>query len=164
MSMQTGQRFTRLVVIGPASPSRAGKPRVECVCDCGKTVIACERDLTKDHGTKSCGCYNRDCTRQRNRENRETKHSRFVDLTEKHQKTGRLKAIKVVGFPKSRHAQWECRCDCGNLCVVLMGAFLSESTQSCGCWKIEQETQHRFGRDNPHYKDGSHCIAVPSPA
>jgi hypothetical protein len=159
MSVYDGQRFTRLIVVGPATPSRAGRPRVECRCDCGNTVIACPGDLTKASGTKSCGCYSRDLTRQRNRENRETKHSRFVDLTGRHQTTGRLKAIKVVGFDGGyRHAQWECRCDCGNPCVVRRGAFKDETTKSCGCWKIEQETQHRFGADNPHYKDGRYCV------
>ncbi len=156
-SVDAGQVFTRLTVIGPASDDRHGKTRVECLCICGKTTIVREGDLTRRvHSTKSCGCYNRDCTRQRNRENRETKHARFVDLAGQHQKNGRLKAIKVVGFPKSRHAQWECRCDCGNTCVVRRGAFLSETTGSCGCRKIEHDT-HRFGTANPNYKDG-HCV------
>lgn len=156
-----GQRFTRLIVVGPATPSRSGAARVECLCDCGTTVITYPNDLRRGH-TKSCKCLSRDTTAARNRERIEAKHPRFVNLEGWHQKDGRLKAIKVVGFAKTRHARWLCVCDCGNTCEVGRGNFLDETTQSCGCWKIEQETQHRFGTDNPHYKDGSHCVAVPS--
>jgi hypothetical protein len=149
-----GKVFTRLTVVGPVSRNKWGHPRSECRCVCGNTVIVCDADLIRSNkSTKSCGCYNRDCTRQRNRENCEKKHARFVDLTGRHQKNGMLRAVKVVGFPKSRHARWSCICDCGNTCVVLSGAFLSETTQSCGCKKIENDT-HRFGTANPNFKTG----------
>ena len=150
-----GQIFTRLTVIGSVSPNRWGKPRVECRCVCGKTVIACENDLTRNtKSTKSCGCYNRDCTRQRNHQNCETKHSRFRKLAGVKQKHGRLTAVQCVGFSKNfRHARWECRCDCGNTVVVDRGRFLQQTTRSCGCLKDESDN-NRFGTNNPYFKTG----------
>lgn len=54
--IDAGQKFTRLTVIGPATPNRWGRPRTECVCDCGKTVIVCDADLVRrEKSTKSCG-------------------------------------------------------------------------------------------------------------
>jgi hypothetical protein len=75
-------------------------------------------------------------------------------LTGVKQKSGRLTAIKCVGFEeKFRHARWECRCECGNVTVVSRGAFLDGTTKSCGCWKEEHDNS-RFGESNPNYKDG----------
>jgi hypothetical protein len=158
--VHAGQIFTRLTVIGPVSPNRWGHPRSECYCSCGKTVIVCDSDLLRrDKSTKSCGCYSRNCTRQRNHENREVKHSRFRDLAGIKQRNGRLTAIKVVGFDEEfRHALWECRCDpelggCGNLCIVRRGAFLDETTSSCGCRKRDSDS-NRFGPNNPNFRHG----------
>ncbi len=158
MSVRVGQIFTWLTVVGPAQPSRHGHPRVECLCRCGKTVIAAESDLTRrNKSTKSCRCYNIACTRQRNHERRETKHDRFRDLTGIHQQNGRLLAIRVIGFnDHSRHARWECRCDCSNLCVVERNAFVEETTKSCGCQKRANDT-NRFGENNPNFRHGR-CI------
>jgi hypothetical protein len=155
-----GQVFTWLTVVGPASPSRWGRPRSECICRCGKTVIVRNSDLTRrDKSTKSCRCYNIACTRQRNHENRETKHVRFRDLTGVKQHDGRLTAIRCIGFAKLRHARWECRCDCKNVVIVLRGAFLNETTRSCGCLKRKSDS-HRFGSDNPNFKDGRFCFGM----
>ena len=153
--VHTGQRFTRLVVIGPATPNRWGRPRVECLCICGKTTITAEYDLLRsDRGTKSCGCYRSDITRQRNREHNKENHYRFVDLTGRSQKNGFLKAVKLVGFGTDRHADWECQCFlCGNTTVINRHAFLTETTRSCGCLK-ELSDNDRFGTDNPNYRHG----------
>lgn len=58
----TGQRFGRLVVLGPAElPKKRGWLRLgwRCRCDCGNEIIAVRRDLT---GGKllSCGCWLRE--------------------------------------------------------------------------------------------------------
>lgn len=166
-TLPIGQTFMRLTVVGPASPDRWDRARSECLCRCGKTVIANNSDLTRSRkSTKSCGCYNRDCTRQRNRERREEKHDRFRDLTGIKQQHGRLTAIKVVGFDKDfRHAQWKCLCDpeiggCGNTTIVLRGAFLDETTKSCGCLLKEVD---RAGEHNGNYRHGR-CVVQQAPA
>src|SRR5207244_7589575 len=62
----TGQRFHSLVVIkykcteyrGSVSESHPlghATAIYECLCDCGKRINVCGRDLRRGH-TKSCGC------------------------------------------------------------------------------------------------------------
>jgi len=55
----TGQRFTRLVVVGRA-PNKSEKDtnaRWHCRCDCGRMCIAYGQDLRREK-FKSCGCLN----------------------------------------------------------------------------------------------------------
>lgn len=64
----TGRRFGRLVVLGQASSaSELGKPgrRVywRCRCDCGQEAMVSQSEL-QNGGTKSCGCLQRERTRQ----------------------------------------------------------------------------------------------------
>lgn len=55
----TGQRFTRLVVLGEAAPARSGTTQSLCQCDCGAVVVAANSHLR--HGfKKSCGCLRKD--------------------------------------------------------------------------------------------------------
>ena len=49
-----GKRYGKLVVIKQA-PSKKHRSYWECLCDCGKTTIKCERDLARGD-TNSCGC------------------------------------------------------------------------------------------------------------
>lgn len=61
-----GRRFGRLKIIGdaPSHYTSSGRAirQVECLCDCGKTVIVCLSNLSGSSGrkTKSCGCLYRD--------------------------------------------------------------------------------------------------------
>lgn len=55
----TGQKFGRLTVIRRAPDVIKGKPRWECLCNCGgKTVV--DSSKIKSGATKSCGCLIRD--------------------------------------------------------------------------------------------------------
>lgn len=58
----TGKKIGRLTVIDRGPNVQSGnqkKPRWNCVCECGNTVLAAGTDLRKGT-TKSCGCYRRD--------------------------------------------------------------------------------------------------------
>lgn len=61
----SGTRFTRLVVTNsnPQLKMCGGSLRyyAECRCDCGKIKWINEKCL-RNGGTKSCGCFTRDCT------------------------------------------------------------------------------------------------------
>jgi hypothetical protein len=52
----TGQKFNRLTVIKFSHTDKHRFNKWECICDCGKKVIANSAQL-KSGGTKSCGCY-----------------------------------------------------------------------------------------------------------
>lgn len=54
----TGKRFGRLVVLEPA-PSKNGKRRWKCLCDCGNTIEVSTGAL-KSGNTQSCGCFKRE--------------------------------------------------------------------------------------------------------
>jgi len=51
----TGQRFGRLTAI-KYHDSVDGRPRWECVCDCGTTKVLYSHNLTQKNGVRSCGC------------------------------------------------------------------------------------------------------------
>lgn len=52
----SGQRFNLLTVTRIAPYKRW--PKYECVCDCGRTIIADSRNL-RSGNTNSCGCFHR---------------------------------------------------------------------------------------------------------
>ncbi len=51
----TGKRFVRLIVLDQAPSNKHGHTKWNCLCDCGKTIIAYASDL-KRGGRPSCGC------------------------------------------------------------------------------------------------------------
>lgn len=57
----TGQRFGRLKVIKRVE-NRQGKPYWECQCDCGAIKNVASAGLRR--GTKSCGCYQKDISKE----------------------------------------------------------------------------------------------------
>ena len=56
--------------------------------------------------------------------------SNFKDKT--NLRFGRLVILKRNGCYR-HEALWECRCDCGNTCIVRYCALTSGNTRSCGC-------------------------------
>lgn len=55
----TGERFGRLVVIGPTETRKRGGVVWECICDCGDAAGVMTWSLTSGHA-KSCGCLQRE--------------------------------------------------------------------------------------------------------
>ena len=50
---------------------------------------------------------------------------------------GRLVAIEPTDKRCCGKVYWKCKCDCGNLCVVLSGNLLGGRTRSCGCLRLD---------------------------
>jgi hypothetical protein len=70
---------------------------------------------------------------------------------------GRLTAIKPVDRNKDNRIIWLCKCSCGNYLTTIGKTLSNGGTQSCGCFKQEQQskcgkasakdlTNQRFGR------------------
>jgi hypothetical protein len=64
---------------------------------------------------------------------------------------------KLRVFRRSRHRRrkawlWECKCDCGEKCLVVGYSLTSGATQSCGC--LRKETGKKMGeaRKGMHWK------------
>lgn len=69
----SGNRYGRLVALRYAYTNNQGNAMWECLCDCGNIAIVNSQKL-KVGKTKSCGCYNRDLTIQRNINNADGKY------------------------------------------------------------------------------------------
>ena len=60
----TGQKFNKLTVIKKNNNNtKDGNALWECVCDCGKTVVVCGKEIRSGH-TKSCGCLRKEQVRE----------------------------------------------------------------------------------------------------
>lgn len=126
----TGQRFGRLTVIDRAPDVKKGVPRWNCICDCGGKCIVTTGNLRNGH-TKSCGCYDREMTSQRSKNN-------LIDLTGK--RFGRLIVLNRDAN-KGIQPTWRCICDCGNE-VVVQGCNLRDgATRSCGCYMRDRSRE-----------------------
>lgn len=71
----TGQRFGRLVAIGPCGRSKDRHIMWLCRCDCGNEIVVTSKNL-KQCTTKSCGCFNI----ERVRESRQTHGKSHIRL------------------------------------------------------------------------------------
>lgn len=61
----SGQRFGRLLVLGPVGSHINSETKFTCLCDCGKTKDIVGRSMTKGF-TTSCGCYRNERVRETN--------------------------------------------------------------------------------------------------
>lgn len=75
----TGQKFGRLTVINLLSErAKNGMKIYKCLCDCGNYVNVRYGNLTSGN-TKSCGCFNSDCSSKRNSTHQKT-HTRLYKI------------------------------------------------------------------------------------
>jgi len=69
--------------------------------------------------------------------NSEIKHgNRFIDLTGK--KYNNLFVVKWISVNNRKGTTWECKCDCGNECIVNSADLRKSNTRSCGCYWEKQ--------------------------
>lgn len=123
-----GQKFNRMTVIED-QPSKGGRRRVLCKCDCGNMKTVDLADLRRGH-TTSCGCFNREKVSQ----------STLVDLTGK--QFGYLKVLErdTNYRGKGVRAHWFCECTkCGTIKSMSSSGLLDNNVQSCGCQKSKGE-------------------------
>lgn len=121
----SGQKFGYLTVLKRyekdyISPKGYHIIQWECQCQCGNKTIVTRTNL-KNNSTTSCGL----CELNHN--------NQFQDLTGK--RFGKLIVIKKSDIIKNNKICWECKCDCGNFCVVRGCDLKSGKTTSCQCQK-----------------------------
>ena len=111
----TGQRFGKLIVQSrEAEKSPTGQVLWNCLCDCGKTVIAPTGQLKAGY-RKSCGCLSRP-------PRKDWIGRRFGMLT-----------VTAYDGKRSGKHWWKCLCDCGNETSVCQSNLKTGHTTSCGC-------------------------------
>lgn len=113
----TGQRFGRLVAIKMIG-TKKGHAQWLCKCDCGNEHISTINCLKRGN-VSSCGCKVDDIKRKREDS---ILGKRF----------GRLVVVKKSDT-KNNYSYWECKCDCGKMCIVSRNSLKSGYTRSCGC-------------------------------
>lgn len=152
---EIGNTYGYLTVIERA-PSKNNRAMWKCKCKCGNEVIVAGK-LLRNGQTKSCGCLKIEKTIERN----------IIrgggDLTG--QRFGKLTVIKFHSWleHENHHKErlWECRCDCGNICLAKHAYLRYGDVSSCGCsnsrgnatilrWLNEH---HIFYQDEYSFKD-----------
>ena len=130
----TGQKVGYSTVVSRADDrkTKSGKNvqvMWNCKCDCGNDCVVSAAALRRGV-CPSCGC----------KRGENISKSRIKNITG--EKFGRLTTIKVAELKKrnnGRHrVMWECKCDCGNTCVVVLDVLISGETLSCGCLHHER--------------------------
>ena len=116
-----GQKYGRLTVIKRLPNSS----KWECLCECGNTIITDTNHLNQGN-TQSCGCYQKDRTRE----------LFFKNLTG--QRFGML-TVKSLDTTKSTSKEkfYICQCDCGQEKSIRQTGLMS-GTLSCGCLRISR--------------------------
>ena len=109
-----GERFGKLVVIGPSAEIRYGCHTVLCRCDCGNLTYVLTSSL-RNGNTRRFGC----------RKTRDISGKRF----------GSLVAVEPMGevHPTNKTRLWRCVCDCGRETVVDYKHLADGERVSCGC-------------------------------
>ena len=130
----TGQTFGKLTVLSRAENDKYGKAQWLCQCQCGNQKIINGASLRKGL-TQSCGCQKLAKLKQYNEKN---------VVNQIGNKYGKLTVISRNTDPKyaiDGRAMWNCKCECGNICVVSGKSLRNGHTSSCGC-KIKSKGEN----------------------
>ena len=95
--------------------------------------------------------------------------SHLIDITG--MRFGRLVVIeKAINTSKTTNARWMCKCDCGNVVIVLSTTLRNGQSKSCGCYRSDywKEKMTTHGKSNTRlaniwYKmrERCYCSSVP---
>lgn len=77
---------------------------------------------------------------------------KLIDLTGK--RYGMLTVIKRADYNKNKKAVWVCKCDCGKLFDTVGSYLKAGDTQSCGCYKKQNESINLRDRYDDKRVDG----------
>lgn len=121
-----GQKFGKLVVIKKIDGEKdINRSQIWlCKCDCGNEIRVPAYRL-KNGGTKSCGCLQKEKTKQ-------TGFKRQLNIIG--EQYGLLTVIKKMPT-KDYKSMWLCRCSCNNELVVSGRDLRRQHIFSCGCLK-----------------------------
>lgn len=139
--IQTGDRFSRLVVVEKGPSLNSGARTWKCRCDCGGERLAASYNLRRGK-TKSCGCLARTAQRQR----RKREGGPRCDSVKVGERFGRLVVVDYLPS-NAQGIRCLCRCDCGNATEVSGKTLRSYHSQSCGCLlnEIRGSKQRKHG-------------------
>lgn len=139
---ETGNTYGYLTVIERAK-EKSKSVKWLCKCKCGNEVIVSGTSL-RTGNTKSCGCLQKEKTRERNENKEEIIGKKFNHLL----------VEKFVGYKENKDGKrsrlYECLCDCGNKKITTYSYIVSGQVKSCGCLTHKSqyidEIGHRYGK------------------
>lgn len=124
----TGVKYNRLTGIAPTEKRKSGAIVWKWQCDCGNEVL-CDGNSVKTGHTKSCGCLNKELTKQRAAE---MGVARRIDYTGK--TYNKLTGIKYLSTTSGGNAIWLWQCECGNIHEADANNVKRGHITSCGCY------------------------------
>ena len=123
----TGQKYGKLYIIERAENDKHGKAQWLCQCDCGSKPKIINGSAIRKGLVVSCGCNKKEKLNQYN-------------LNHTIDETGKVYGYLTVvdrNFDKDKikdgRAMWNCKCKCGNNCVVAGKLLREGKVTSCGC-------------------------------
>lgn len=138
----TGYKYGKLTVLRPGEdhvqPSGQKKSTWVCVCDCNpnQEIIITTGNLTSGH-SKSCGCLNY--------ETKDYTGWVFGKWTVMYQ------AEPYISPSGYKIQKWHCKCECGIEKDVLQSALITGESQSCGCLKLEHNSENNIDLTNQRF-------------
>lgn len=138
INIPLGTRCGSLLVTGPET-TRAGRPAMTCLCDCGK-ITAVTRTNLSGGKVSSCGCS----------------RLKYKNLVGK--KFGLLTVSDDANNGLRRKRYVICNCQCGKVCERAVRDLVAGASISCGCYirkrtKFEiKHGQSRRSAKTPEYK------------
>lgn len=135
----SGMRFERLTVVKRDYEKEeqrileGKKKRVYwiCKCVCGNHVSVSTDNLKNGH-TKSCGCLQKEFSKNKNENLKGVKFGRLT-VIERDIKKEQMR----VSEGKNKVAYWICKCECGNIISVPTNNLKNGNTKSCGCYNLD---------------------------
>jgi len=119
-----GKKIEMLTVLD--SKIEKNKTYLLCLCECGNRKWIRSDDI-KSGKQKSCGCL--------------VKKFKINNLVGK--KFGRLLVLSINSKNNYGAYMYNCKCDCGNECIVRSGNLVHGTTRSCGCLVHESVLNNR---------------------
>jgi len=125
-----GEKFGYLTVLALSQIRHKRTLQWYCRCVCGKELLLPGTKLRgKTH--LSCGC-----------------HIAAPHLLKAGDRFGLLTVVSRAENTDRGDKRWNCRCDCGKLCIAWGTNLKGGGTRSCGC------RHFRRGPDNPNWRGG----------
>jgi len=127
-----GEKHNRLTIVGVSTERISDKGMVLVQCNCGSEEFSVVHQSLIPRGrnqrvnTKSCGCYEREQTRKRHRENA-LKH---VDTTKHFLRIDKLDGYDTRSSKQLAHAT--CLA-CNTETIIRLNDYLTGRNKSCGC-------------------------------
>ena len=145
----TGQRFGRLVARKYEFEDQRRQSCWLFECDCGTTKVL-PASSVRWNNVQSCGCLRAEKVREIN----------LSDITQN--RFGRLTACWPTELRDAAGAViWQCRCDCGNVCLVSVSALRKGMTKSCGCYYQESRNNcDNYRRDKVESTNLSQLVSA----